>query len=166
MAKEKENDRDRRLIFRLYRQFDIDLLYLYSAAKDYFDDDIGVFIKKAIRAFIRGKKQLGPDATSAWTSGAILNGSVPQLKKRLQFHVMFSAKDDADILRWIDSISKGYRNHAVKEVVRWYINDPVLFPALLSTRVEFNGGTKYKAKPKQSKEELFSADYRRKYNGN
>lgn len=105
---------------RLYRQHDLDLLYLYKTPN--------FCIQKSIRESIRDYVK----------NGCVNNGSyivdVSNIKhnevlpRSVQIHIYLSEDKDSQVISWLDNTSKGYRNSLIKNIYRNYINGPITYP--------------------------------------
>lgn len=139
-------------MMRLYRQHDLDLIYLYKHP----DFSLQSAVKSAIAAISNNKQtpfiEIPPNEPQS-------NLTLP---KQVQFHVYLSEKDDADMIKWILNITKGYRNSVLKNLIRHYVSQPALTPFLINTSLLFqqrtsNEDTK-KTPNKQPKEETNALD--------
>ena len=131
-------EKKRKVIIRLYRQFDIDLLYAFKELKN---EGIVLqdWITKAIRTYIAGNQV--PDRTGS-IYATLLNtnrGISLTLSRKQQFHIVLDETEDSDILNWLDTITIGYRNTVIKGILRWYIGKPCVYPCLASTDLYFRG---------------------------
>jgi hypothetical protein len=107
---------------RLYRQHDLDLIYLYKV-KDF---SFQKHMKAALHAFLNDEPYMI---------------EVPQnkegiiLPKSIQFHLCLSEDKDADIIAWIKLLSNGYRNSLLKNMFRNYLSAPVVIPYLKNSEI-------------------------------
>lgn len=131
-------EKPRRVIIRLYRQFDIDLIYMFEYLSE-IKMDHQKFVKAVIRAYIDHSyipgqkaewihKLLHPDPDKTLT-----------LRRKIQYHVLLDPVLDADILDWLETITIGYRNTVIKGLMRGYIGEPCIFPCLVDTDLRFKG---------------------------
>ena len=77
---------------------------------------------------------------------------MPRFRKYIQFHLILSEETDKDIISFFDGVTMGYRNAVTKGIVRWYIDDLCVYPALKTTHLRFVGG--------ETKEDLFEHEKR------
>ena len=108
-----------KVIMRLYRQHDLDLIYLHSI-KGF---SLQQSIKGALYAYVHQKPYS-------------INVTVPPkhdaaaLPKQVQFHILLNNETDAELIDWILSLSRGYRNSALKNLIRGYLALPNMIPYL------------------------------------
>lgn len=133
---DKQNKR--KVIIRLYRQFDIDLIYAFQKLKKQ-----GIVLQDWIvgilRSYIDGT--YFPGRTTPTTSILFDNeeGGKIVLSRKLIFHINLDETDDEDILNWLEGITIGYRNTVIKGIVRGYIGRPCIYPCLTTTDLYFKG---------------------------
>lgn len=118
-----------KIIMRLYRQHDLDLIYLYKLH----GFSLQAAIKTAINAYVSNSNAIIDIPVYPNPPNKI------HLPKQIQFHVYLSEKNDYGAIQWISRITKGYRNSVLKNLVRNYINSPVLTPFNNSTLLVFDG---------------------------
>lgn len=119
---------------RLYRQHDLDLLYLYKLS--------GFSIQKAVKA-----------AMYAYINqqDTVIRPPTPELgsvvlPKYAQFHIYLSEKKDAELIKWIKSITSGYRNSLLKNMLRRYLYQPTILPYLSGKNICFAQESQIKEK--------------------
>jgi hypothetical protein len=140
MAKQS-NDlklKSRRVIIRLYRQFDIDLIYMFEYLSE-IKMDHQKFVKSVIRSYI--KHSYKPGHKAPWIEN-LLNPPKDKplvLRRKIQYHVMLDPIIDSDILEWLETITIGYRNTVIKGLMRGYIGEPCIYPCLTNTPLAFKG---------------------------
>lgn len=128
-----------KITMRLYRQHDLDLLYLYML--DGFS--IQTAIKSAIKALVKktGERMSVPTQSP--------NGMV--LPNYAQFQICLSATEDSDLIAWIRSITSGYRNALLKSVLRNYLEGPILEPYIYAKFIKFSrNAVQQTGKPKKT----------------
>lgn len=134
--KQSSNKNMRKVIIRLYRQFDLDLIYLYETLNAT-GADIQHIIKSILRSLIHNEE---PTDEALLTTRQLLypatQDTVP-LRFKLQYQLILHAVDDADIIEWIERITIGYRNTVIKSAIRSFIGEPCLFPCLATTKLHF-----------------------------
>ena len=140
MAKSQNDKREkpRRVIIRLYRQFDIDLIYMFEYLSE-IKMDHQKFVKSVIRTYI--DKSYQPGQKTKWVE-ALLNppaGKALTLRRKIQYHVLLDPTLDADILEWLETITIGYRNTVIKGLMRGFIGEPCIYPCLADTPLRFKG---------------------------
>ena len=136
--KKPESEKPRRVIIRLYRQFDIDLIYMFEYLSE-IKKDHQQFVKSVIRAYI--EKSYVPGQKAQWISD-LLHPPADKpllLRRKIQYHVLLHPVQDADILEWLETITIGYRNTVIKGLMRGYIGEPCIFPCLVETDLRFRG---------------------------
>lgn len=102
-----------KLIVRLYRQHDLDLIALHKN-KDFC---LTTAIRKSLDAYVN-KKQL-----SILAPNSILEEKVP---RQIQIIVRFDDHKDAKAIEWIKTIKSGYRNSFIKNLLRGYLTYPIV----------------------------------------
>lgn len=119
---------------RLYRQHDLDLLYLYKLS--------GFSIQKAVKA-----------AMYAYINqqDTVIRPPTPELgsvvlPKYAQFHIYLSEKKDTELIKWIKSITSGYRNSLLKNMLRRYLYQPTILPYLSGKNICFAQESQIKEK--------------------
>lgn len=139
MPKKVENkEKPRRVIIRLYRQFDIDLIYMFEYLNE-IKMDHQQFVKSVIRAYI--DKSYKPGQKAQWID-ELLNPPADKsllLRRKIQYHVLLDPTFDRDILDWLETITIGYRNTVIKGLMRGFIGEPCIFPCLVDTDLRFKG---------------------------
>jgi hypothetical protein len=140
MAKSKSQfkEKPRRVIIRLYRQFDIDLIYMFEYMSK-LKMDHQKFVKSVIRSYI--DKSYRPGQKAQWISD-LLNPPKDTpllLRRKIQYHVLLDPTLDSDILDWLETITIGYRNTVIKGLMRGFIGEPCVYPCLASTELNFKG---------------------------
>lgn len=101
-----------KITMRLYRAHDYDLMYMRALM----GKNISTVVKEALVAYVRKQKTDRIDIDPAEEL------IVTKVSKNTQFHVYLSQKTDADIIAYIQSIKKGYRNSALKNILRSYLS--------------------------------------------
>lgn len=100
-----------KVIIRLYRQHDLDLLTLKHTSKSFQKD-----VREALRSHVRKtdfKIDVNQDLSlKAWPRSS-------------QCHISLHDEKDKDVILWLASISKGYRNSLIKNIVRSYLSRPI-----------------------------------------
>lgn len=104
-----------KLIVRLYRQHDLDLIALHKN-KDFC---LTTAIRKSLDAYVN-KKQL-----SILAPNSILEEKVP---RQIQIIVRFDDHKDAKAIEWIKTIKSGYRNSFIKNLLRGYLTYQLFLP--------------------------------------
>lgn len=139
--KQKQKKQPRRVIIRLYRQFDIDLIYLFSKLKEN-NINIQEFVKSVIRGYM-SSGYAGRQFEGAKKIKSILreekDGQTITLRRKIQYHVLLVPDEDEDLFEWLETITIGYRNTVIKELIRSYINVPCIYPCLSTTKIRFVG---------------------------
>jgi len=105
-----------KLILRLYRQHDLDLIALHRNEKFCFSSAI----RQSIRAYVK-KETLSIRAPGPYN---LPNVKIP---KQIQIIICFDDKKDKELIDWICGIREGYRNSCVKNLLRGYLTYPALF---------------------------------------
>lgn len=100
-----------KVTMRLYRAHDLDLMYMRALM----GKNISTVVKEALLAYVRKTptERIEIDPTAQLL--------VTKVAKNTQFHVYLSQKTDADIIAYIQTIKKGYRNSALKNILRSYL---------------------------------------------
>lgn len=119
-----------KVMMRLYRQHDLDLIYLYKLKGFSFQDAV----KDSIRMTINNS-----DATIEYPIQKQHLESIV-LPKVIQFHIYLSPQSEKDIINWIQSITKGYRNCVLKNVLRNHLSKFAIEPYDINTQVIFGAG--------------------------
>ncbi|MBQ2184988.1 MAG: hypothetical protein II399_10165 [Lachnospiraceae bacterium] len=132
MAKKEKAAKPRRVIIRLYRQFDLDLIYFFESIKS--ADVIQDTVKSILRTYISGKSFKGDPVAEIRNPD-----ECPVLRRKIQMHILMDLKNDADILEWLETITLGYRNTVIKGIIRNYIGSPLVYPCLVTTDLVFKG---------------------------
>jgi hypothetical protein len=104
-----------KVMLRLYRQHDLDLLYLHKSKEFSMQKNV----KLALRAYINGQQ------LTITVPDVAVTKTLPRLS---QFHIFLSEKEDADIIEWLEKVSKGYRNSLIKNILRHYMSDIMVNP--------------------------------------
>lgn len=110
-----------RLTMRLYRLHDLDLMYLYKMPNISIQSIVKVMLKNYIK-----------DRNSGFCIATRL--SIPDIKhdtylpKSAQFHITLIDGEDDDVISWIEQIPKGMRNSMLKNMLRSYLNFPIVAP--------------------------------------
>lgn len=137
MAKSTK-EKPRRVIIRLYRQFDIDLIYMFEyLAQQKIDQQ--KFVKSVIRSYI--EQSYRPGCKVDWVD-ELLHPSTPKtlnLRRKIQYHVLLDPTVDQDIIEWLETITVGYRNTVIKGLMRGFIGEPCVYPCLVDTDLRFKG---------------------------
>ena len=100
-----------KVIIRLYRQHDLDLLTLKHTSKTFQKD-----VREALRSYVR-KIDYRIDVNR--------DLSLQTWPKSSQCHISLHDEKDKDVILWLASISKGYRNSLIKNIVRSYLSRPI-----------------------------------------
>lgn len=127
-----------RFIIRLYRQFDLDLIYLFDFYKRQ-NIEIQAQIKGILREYINGSDMGEPERILCENACHPYPVPTLSLKRKIQFHILLDYEKDKDIVEWIDTITLGYRNTCVKNIIRSHLGSPCLVPCLTTTEIEFFG---------------------------
>lgn len=140
MSKSKSGlkEKPRRVIIRLYRQFDIDLIYMFEYLSE-LKMDHQKFVKSVIRSYIDHSYK--PGTKAQWITDLLhppKNKSL-MLRRKIQYHVLLDPVLDADILEWLETITIGYRNTVIKGLMRGFIGEPCVYPCLVNTDLHFKG---------------------------
>ena len=127
----------KKVIIRLYRQFDLDLIYLYTSLTEA-GCSIQELLKKVLRHEIYGVDE--KDEYEAETINTLLTGSGRELRlhSKVQMHLLLDRVEDKDIDDWLTGIRAGYRNAAVKNTVRAYLGKSCIYPVLNTTKLIIN----------------------------
>ena len=115
---------------RLYRQHDLDLIYLYKLKGFSFQEAVKKSIRMAINNSVEKIEFPVPDYPI----------NEMQLPKAVQFHIYLSPQSEADIIKWIHSITKGYRNCVLKNVLRNHLTKIAFEPYSIDTDIVFKTG--------------------------
>lgn len=142
-----------KVMMRLYRQHDLDLIYLYKLKGFSFQEAVKKSIRMAINNSSEKIEYPVPDHPI----------NEMQLPKAVQFHIYLSPQTEADIIKWIQSITKGYRNCVLKNVVRnhlskiafepYNINTDIIFKTGKTPKIDFNDMSLYIKKDQTHTEE-------------
>ena len=98
-----------RLTVRVYKRYDLDLLYLYSLNNENFD-----FRKEMKNAIISHVRHQSINKTlPTGDCKAIIN-----LPTFVAFHIVFDDTTEKDVVDWLRSITAGRKNTLVKNVFR------------------------------------------------
>ena len=106
------------LTVRLYKKHDLDLLEL--KARENFS--IGKQIKNTLRAYIKGENYIIPVPEQAKPDVFL---------KDERLHIYLNGKEDRDIINFILKIKPGFRNSAIKLILRNYLGFTNLIPYIL-----------------------------------
>lgn len=137
-AKSELKEKPRRVIIRLYRQFDIDLIYMFEYLTE-LKMDHQKFVKSVIRAYINNSPR--PTVKAQWIQDLLHppKDKALVLRRKIQYHVLLDTVIDADILDWLDTITIGYRNTVIKGLMRSFLDEPCIYPCLADTDLSFRG---------------------------
>ena len=102
-----------KIIVRLYRQHDLDLLVLKQGIASSFQK----VVREAIRNYVREQPYLIDVSNQL---------SLSNTPKSSQFHITLFDDKDSDVIQWLSGVSKGYRNSLIKNIVRSYLSRPVV----------------------------------------
>lgn len=110
-----------KLILRLYRQHDLDLIALHR------NDDFcfSAAVRKALDAYVN-KKTLSicaPGPNKDYEG---------RISKQIQLIIKLDDIKDVKSIEYIKSIKEGYRNSCVKNLLRGYLTYPVVYPYMES----------------------------------
>ncbi len=133
-----KREKPRRVIIRLYRQFDIDLIYMFEYLSE-IKMDHQKFVKSVIRMYI--DKTYQPGQKTKWVD-TLLHPPKDKpltLRRKIQYHVLLDPTLDADILEWLETITIGYRNTVIKGLMRGFIGEPCIYPCMVGTPLFFKG---------------------------
>ena len=148
----KKKSNFQKAIIRLYRQFDLDLIYVFEYILDK-GIDLHSFIKKLLRDSLQGNEKSEKEKSLILNLLHPASNDAPVLRRKIQFHLLLDIKEDSDLIAWIEGITLGYRNTALKETIRTYLGEPCLFPLLTTTNVEFKGEKFMPPEKKKAEEE-------------
>lgn len=133
----------RRMILRLYRQFDLDLIYLYEVIQAEGKYDIQTLLTNAVRTYLSGRRDPDTEDEIKRLCDGKLSVELPRFHRYIQFHLVLDEERDADLIAFFDTVTMGYRNAVAKGIVRWYLNELCVYPSLKTTRIRFiDGATK------------------------
>lgn len=137
-AKSELKEKPRRVIIRLYRQFDIDLIYMFEYLSE-LKMDHQKFVKSVIRSYIDHSYR--PGVKAQWINDLLHppKDKPLVLRRKIQYHVLLDPVLDADILDWLETITIGYRNTVIKGLMRGFIGEPCVYPCLVDTELHFKG---------------------------
>ena len=99
-----------KITMRLYRAHDLDLMYM----RGLLGKAIATVVKEALDYYVNkeNRKRIFVNKTELQTT---------VIPKNTQFHVYLSDKQDAEIIKWLMTIKKGYRNSMLKNILRSYL---------------------------------------------
>lgn len=102
---------------RLYKLHDYDLIYLYKNLHYPIKDAM----KRALTAYVRDEP--------VFFDFPITEVSADQLEtiKRAQFHIILDDETDSDIIEYLSSLKRFYRNSFLKNLLRGYLTGPVAY---------------------------------------
>lgn len=118
-----------KVIMRLYKQRDLDLICLYQTDGFSFQKNI----KKVLKAYVHNEPLVIEIPNDI---------CVNKIPRSTTFHINLSEKEDDEIIKWINSLQKGYRNSALKNVFRSYFSKPIVKPYLINSQVSINESIK------------------------
>lgn len=111
-----------KVMIRLYRQHDLDLIGLYYNPEFAFRKAL----KETLINYVRGQyyridiPHIG------------LDGSV---KKQIPLHIILDEKSEADVIEWLKNTTKGQRNSMIKNLFRGYVIGANIYPYRLEDDV-------------------------------
>lgn len=100
-------------ILRLYPYYDIDLLMLAQDPNTKFSS----ICKQALKAYVRGYDYKIDSIKPTTESGSGLKAE----KRRLDICIKFDSFKDRDILDFLNTVNKGYKNLFIKNLLRAYM---------------------------------------------
>lgn len=98
---------------RLYPFFDLDLLLIAQDPDTHFSS----ICKKALRAYINGEEYSIERIIPTADSGSGLCAE----KRSMNICIKFDSYKDKDILDFLDTVNKGYKNQFIKNLLRVYM---------------------------------------------
>ena len=133
------------ITIRLYRQIDIDLIYLYESLIINGQSEV---IQRLVKELIRKGILREPLSENGYAIYQSLmypdSGQTPLLRYKIQIRISMEPKEDSEIINWLNSIRPGYKNSAVKSMIRAVLGEPCLFPSYASTELNIINSTKQK----------------------
>lgn len=111
----------KKVILRLYRQHDIDLITLYKAPNAGFIKAV----KHALHAYIKHEAFL-----FSMPEGADITSN--NFKASYRINLFLDEDKDADIIEWLDNIKPLMRNAAIKMIFRGYLIGPYAYGCMKS----------------------------------
>lgn len=97
-----------KLTIRIYKRHDLDLLYLRRQESDL---DFASAMKEALKSYVAGKPK-----KNKLPSGPCQ--SVQSMPTSSQLHLDLDDIEDAELIAWIRSITRGRRNNICKNIFR------------------------------------------------
>lgn len=121
------------ITIRLYRQFDIDLIYLYETLLQIDQERVLGLIKTIIRKGIMHEPLSKNGAAIFLSLNYPETNETPLLRYKIQIRLVLDPVDDYDIIEWLETIRNGYKNTALKAAIRTVLGEPCLFPCYKTT---------------------------------
>lgn len=110
-----------KVTMRLYRQHDLDLIYIYRQKKEF-------KFSKTLK-YILNNYQFGYEQRLSHVN--VCNVKPEDFPhESIQLHLYLSEQKDSNAIQTLKSIKRGYRNSFLKNLLRHYIDSPVLLPYL------------------------------------
>lgn len=110
-----------KVTMRLYRQHDLDLIYIYKQRKDL---GFSKTLKNILNNYQFGYEKRLPTVNIE----EIKPENFPH--ESVQLHLYLSEEKDANAIAVLKSIKRGYRNSFLKNLLRYCVRNPVLLPYL------------------------------------
>lgn len=130
-----------KLVIRLYRRHDLDLLYLYQNP----DFNFQKKIKTVLKDFIKNEGNNPRKTIVHIPPYSTHTCNYTDLRSCVQIHIYLSEKKDKDIIEFIKNIKTGFRNSLVKNIFRNYLDRPAVYNTL-SCKMENNSNTNKNSK--------------------
>lgn len=102
---------------RLYKLHDFDLIYLYKNLRF----PIKEAMKKALIAYVRDEPVFFQVPIAKIKTDELSN------IKHAQFHIKLSEEEDADVIQYLSTLKRFYRNSFLKNLLRSYLAGPVAY---------------------------------------
>lgn len=122
-----------KLVIRLYRRHDLDLLYLYQNQEFNFQQNL----KTVLKDFIRNQGNNTGEVRIHIPPYNTHTCNYSELRSSVQIHIYLSEKKDKDIVNFIKEIKTGFRNSLVKNIFRNYLDRPAVY-GTLSCKIKDN----------------------------
>lgn len=102
---------------RLYKLHDFDLIYLYKNLRF----PIKEAMKRALIAYVRDEPVFFQVPVTHVKNDELSN------IKHAQFHIKLSEEEDADVIQYLSTLKRFYRNSFLKNLLRSYLAGPVAY---------------------------------------
>lgn len=121
-----------KLVMRLYRRHDLDLVNLYQMPEFNFQESV----KKVLADYVSDQNREHSNFKIKVPQNSTQTPNYKELRQYVQVHVYLSDENDKDIVNWVQGIRPGFRNSIIKNIFRNYLSRPGAFPTLTEYAIE------------------------------